>query len=330
MFIDRVKLQCVAGKGGNGAIAWRREKFIPKGGPSGGNGGKGGSIIFKVDHNVYSLDWFSHRSMVRAQDGKGGSGGCKKGKNGPDLILKVPPGTLVKDAKTGEVLFDFVTPGTEVTLCQGGTGGRGNFSFRSSTNRAPNKATFGKEGEIKEIELELKLIADVGFVGFPNSGKSTLISGLTHVRVKIAPYPFTTLRPNLGYIYYEDSSRVLLADIPGIIHGAHKNKGLGFEFLRHIERTSVLIYVIDIAGSEGRDPLEDFSTLQQELKKYSPELLKRPYLIALNKSDLEGAQEHIQAFMKKHKKQIPHIRVISAEKREGLDQLKGDIYALVH
>jgi GTPase len=329
MFIDRITIKCFAGKGGNGAIAWRREKYIPKGGPFGGNGGKGGSVILQADHNVYSLDWFHFKRLIRAKNGGAGGTNCKIGKNGEDLILKVPCGTLVKDTKTDEVLFDFVDNGQTFILCKGGRGGKGNHSFRSPTNQAPNIATPGVEGEEKEVELELKLIADIGLVGFPNAGKSTLLSRLTFARVKIAAYPFTTLQPNLGYLNLGEGKKILLADIPGIIEGAHKNRGLGFEFLRHIERTKALIYVVEASTYAEKSPIDDFNTLHNELKAYDPKLIKRPFVIALNKCDLEGAETSIEEFKSHFSKYKKNIHVISAEHGDGLKELKSAIDAML-
>ena len=254
MFIDRVTIELAAGKGGNGVVAWRREKYIPKGGPCGGNGGKGGSIILQADTQVFSLDWFRNRRILKAENGQAGGSNNRQGKNGKDLVLKVPCGTLVKDMTTGEILHDFTADKEEFVLCRGGKGGKGNDCFKSPTNQAPNYCTEGTEGGQVKVELELKLIADVGLVGFPNAGKSTLISALADVKVKIAPYPFTTLQPNLGFIQCEDYSRIYIADIPGIIEGAHQNRGLGFEFLRHIERTRLLLFVLDASGIDGRNP----------------------------------------------------------------------------
>ena len=302
MFVDRVIIHSKAGKGGNGVVAWRREKFIPKGGPAGGDGGRGGSIILVADHNVASLESLRNRRIIAADDGGAGGGSCRQGKNGVDLTLKVPCGTLVKDKETGEVLFDLTEAGQSAVLCKGGKGGKGNYCFRSSTNRSPNIATPGIAGEEKEVKLELKLIADVGIIGLPNAGKSTLISALANLKVKIAPYPFTTLQPNVGFLYTDTGGRILLADIPGIIEGAHLNRGLGFEFLRHVERTKVLVFVIDAAGSEGRDPRDDFKVMQKELGKYDEKLLSRPFLICLNKADMEGAEEAIKLFIKNNKR----------------------------
>ena len=263
MFVDTVSLHLSAGKGGNGLIAWRREKFIPKGGPAGGDGGFGGSIILLADDQVHSLEGHRNYRIRKAEDGaQGGSNNCK-GRSGKDLTLKIPVGTLVKNSATGQVLFDFTEKGQAWTICIGGKGGFGNSHFRTSTHQAPYKCTKGREGEAIDVDLELKLIADVGFVGMPNAGKSTLISQLSHVRVKIAPYPFTTLRPNLGILEFDDYSRTLIADIPGIIENAHQNKGLGFSFLRHIERTSTLVFVIELAPFEDRDPFEEFLMLRR-------------------------------------------------------------------
>ena len=296
MFTDQTKLRLVSGKGGNGVVAWRREKYIPKGGPTGGNGGQGGSVILRADEGAFSLEEYRYRKLLRAENGQAGGPERRRGRNGRDLLVKLPCGTLVKDAKTGEVLFDLTEQGQEVVLCEGGRGGRGNATFKTPTNRAPNRCTPGREGQEREIEFKLKLIADVGLVGFPNAGKSTFINAATQVPVKIAPYPFTTLRPNLGYIRYNDYSRLLLADIPGIIEGAHANRGLGFEFLKHIERTRALLFVLDASGIDGRTPSDDYEVLRKELQAYDPKLLERPFLVVLNKMDAKDAQLHIDEF----------------------------------
>ncbi len=326
MFIDRVRVEIHAGSGGNGVVAWRREKYIPKGGPSGGDGGKGGSVILYVDPNTYALDWFKHTRILKAQNGGQGAGACRKGRNGEDLIVKIPPGTLVKNANTGEIIFDAVEPHQEFLLCRGGQGGKGNFQFRSPTNQAPTISTPGLEGEHCFIELELKMIADIGLVGFPNAGKSSLLSHLAHRQnVKIGAYPFTTLAPNLGYITFKGGKRLLMADIPGIIEGAHIDRGLGLEFLRHIERTDMLLYVIDISGFDGRNPEDDFVILQKELYSYDPDLLKRRSLIVLNKMDIEGAQEKCDSFVQRFEKSLIPILTVSCETEEGLDILKKRI-----
>jgi GTPase len=325
MFIDKVKIDLVAGKGGNGVVAWRREKYIPKGGPSGGNGGKGGSVIFKADAEIYSLEWFRNRRIIKAENGGVGGSNNRQGANGQDLILYVPCGTLVKDAKTGEILHDFTLDQEEWIACRGGNGGRGNDSFKTPTNRAPNQSTPGKEGEEQQVELELKLIADVGLVGFPNAGKSTLISVLTKVRVKIAAYPFTTLQPNLGFLECENYTRIFIADIPGIIEGAHENRGLGFEFLRHIERTKLLLFLLDASGIDGRNPVDDYRILRAELRKYNPEMAKRPCLVVLNKIDAPESEEHIAQFKKRCRVKKEQLFQISALEGAGLPQLREAI-----
>lgn len=321
MFVDRVQVEFSAGKGGNGVVAWRREKFIPKGGPCGGNGGKGGSIILEADTQLTSLDWFRHRRHIKAENGADGGGNCRQGRNGQDLILKVPLGTLVKNTTTGEIIHDLTHDKEQLVLCQGGRGGRGNDSFKTPTNRAPNKFTLGTYGQESSIELELKLIADVGLVGFPNAGKSTLISTLAGLRVKVAAYPFTTLQPNLGFIELDNYQRIYIADIPGIIEGANENRGLGLEFLRHIERTKLLIYILDASGIDGRNPTDDFQVLRDELKAYNPELLDRPYLVALNKIDTEESKDNITKFTKKYKLPKDVLFKISAAYGEGLQEL---------
>ncbi|MGZ3732614.1 MAG: GTPase ObgE [Parachlamydiaceae bacterium] len=295
-FTDRVTIQIAAGKGGNGVVAWRREKFIPKGGPSGGNGGVGGSVILQADSQVYSLEWFRNRRILKAGNGMPGASNNRQGRSGENLVLKVPCGTLIKNAETHEILYDLTEDKQRVVICTGGKGGKGNSCFATPTNRAPNIWTPGHEGQEAKIELELKLIADVGLVGFPNAGKSTLISAIADVKVKIAPYPFTTLQPNLGFIQKEDYTRFFIADIPGIIEGAHRNKGLGFEFLRHIERTKLLIYLLDASGIDGRNPVDDFNVLRKELLAYNSEMLNRPYLVVLNKIDSEEAPKHLKEF----------------------------------
>ncbi len=296
MFTDRATLELTAGKGGDGIVAWRREKYIPKGGPCGGNGGRGGDIILVADKQVFCLDWYRHRKLLKAENGRQGGTNLCQGRGGKDLMLKVPCGTLVKDAETGEVICDLTDDGAEYLICKGGKGGLGNDHFKTPTNRAPQQFTRGKPGEEKKVELELKLIADIGLVGFPNAGKSTLITSMANVRVKIAAYPFTTLHPNIGVIKYGKEHRLFMADIPGIIEGAHVNKGLGHEFLRHIERTSLLIFVLDASGIDGRTPTEDYQVLRNELKHYSSEINDRPYLIVLNKMDEEESIEHAKVF----------------------------------
>ncbi|MDR3625061.1 MAG: GTPase ObgE [Chlamydiales bacterium] len=321
MFVDHVTVKFAAGKGGNGVVAWRREKFMPKGGPSGGNGGKGGSVILIADDQVPSLEAYRNRRLIKADDGKAGGASSRQGKKGDDLTIKVPCGTLVKDKKTGDILFDLTEHGQTFILCQGGKGGKGNEFYKTPTRQAPNFCTLGTPGQQKEVELELKLIADIGLVGFPNAGKSTFMSKVTYVPVKIAAYPFTTLRPNLGYIQLENKKKLLLADIPGIIEGAHANKGLGLEFLRHIERTQLLIYIVDASGIDGRNPVDDLLVLQNELKSYDEELLKRPFLVVLNKMDADDSEMYAEEFREKYPFTKETLFEISALTGDGIPSL---------
>ena len=329
MFVDRVKLDIVAGRGGNGVVAWIRARYIPKGGPCGGNGGKGGSVILEADAQVFSLEWFRNRRILKAENGQPGGPNNMQGRNGKDRILKVPCGTLVKDVNTGEILHDFTEDKQKWVICKGGKGGRGNDSFKTPTNRAPNTFTEGKEGDEAEVELELTLIADVGLVGFPNAGKSTLITALADVKVKIAAYPFTTLQPNIGFIERKDQTRVFISDIPGIIEGAHRNKGLGFEFLRHIERTKLLLFILDASGIDGRNPSDDYRVLRAEIEKYNPEMLKRPYLVVLNKIDAEESQANIKQFRKDFRIKSSLVFEISAMNGDGVPELEEAILATV-
>lgn len=321
MFTDKVVVDLTAGRGGDGVIAWTRAKYIPKGGPCGGNGGKGGSVIIQADKNVYALDWYRNRRLLKAQNGQPGGANLCTGKNGNNLILKVPCGTLIKDVTTGELLRDMTEDGEEWVICKGGKGGFGNDKFKSPTNQAPYICTPGQQGECFSVELELKLIADVGLVGFPNAGKSSLLATLARIRVKVAAYPFTTLQPNLGFIQCKDESRIYIADIPGIIEGAHKNRGLGLEFLRHIERTKLLLIMLDASGIDGRTPLSDYEVLKKEIGEYNPELLKRPFLVALNKIDTEESHALIADFLSHTKVPKDRLFQISAITGENLDLL---------
>lgn len=318
MFVDRIKVKLIAGKGGNGIVAWRRESCLPKGGPYGGNGGRGGAVIFEASHDIHSLEVFTRRKILKAQDGQAGGINLMQGASGNSLTVKVPCGTIVKDAATGEVLFDLTPENPKWIACAGGRGGKGNDSFKSPTNRAPNICTPGAEGDQKEVELELKLIADVGLIGMPNAGKSTLMSKITHARVKIAAYPFTTLSPNLSYVQFEDYTRLLVADIPGIIENAHLNKGLGIAFLKHIERTSTLVFVLDIAPDDGHDPYHDFEILQNELRAYNPEMLEKPFFVVMNKADKLGAEENIQSFRDRYPFDQERLLEVSALEEQGL------------
>lgn len=328
MFTDRVLLSLTAGKGGNGIIAWRREKFIPKGGPAGGDGGRGGSVILEADTELFSLEHLRNRRLIKAQRGQDGAGNNCTGRDGEDLIIKVPLGTLVKDVKTQQILFDFTHDKERWQICSGGRGGKGNTRFKTPTNQAPLVCTPGREGKSAEIELELKLIADVGLVGMPNAGKSMLISRLARVQVKIAPYPFTTLRPNLGMMIFHDTSRLLLADIPGIIERAHEGRGCGFSFLRHIERSSALLFVIELSPWEdARDPFEEFCMLRNELQEYNPLLLERPFLVALNKIDLEGTENIAKSFRERYPFPQETLFEISALEGTGCKELERALRA---
>lgn len=325
MFIDRVTMTLTAGRGGHGIIAWRREKYIPKGGPYGGNGGPGGSIILRADSNQLSLEKYHGRYGFKAKKGSDGGPNKQQGRKGEDLVLKVPVGTIARDARSGQILCDLTLDGEEYIICKGGKGGLGNYFFKSPTNQAPNRCTQGKDGQSLEVELELKIIADAGLIGMPNAGKSTLLSELTSAKVKIAPYPFTTLSPNLGFVEFEDYSQILLADIPGIVAEAHKDKGLGIAFLRHIERTEILIFVLDASGSDGRNPLEDFEVLQHELRSYSPDLLQKPFMVILNKMDEPAAKEYAESFQKTYCGAFPILEA-SALQQQGLKGIKKNLY----
>jgi len=288
MFIDFAEIFVKAGNGGNGAVAFRREKYVPKGGPSGGNGGKGGDVIIKVDTNLHTLLDFRYKKKYLAENGKNGAKSLKDGKSGADLFIKVPKGTLVIDGISGKVLIDLDEKDSEFLIAKGGKGGKGNSNFATSTNQAPRYAEDGRTGEEFSIKLELKLIADVGLVGFPNAGKSTLISIVSAARPKIADYPFTTLKPNLGIVQYRDYTSFTIADIPGIVEGAHLGKGLGHEFLKHIERTEILLIIIDCTS---KDLKKDYNVLLKELNNYSKFLAKKKKLIGISKIDLISVEE---------------------------------------
>ena len=288
MFVDQVEIEVAAGDGGTGVVSFRREKYVPKGGPDGGDGGKGGSVVFVVDRNVKTLLDFRHRPFYRARAGGRGEGANRTGADGDDLRIAVPPGTVVKDAETGDVLVDLTEPGGSWVAARGGRGGRGNARFATATRQAPRHAEPGGEGERRKLMLTLKLIADVGLVGLPNAGKSTLLSRVTRANPKVGPYPFTTLSPNLGIAALDDERQMVLADLPGLIEGAHEGKGLGHEFLRHVERTRVLVFLID---ASGEDPSRDLAVLRRELSEYAVALTDKPWIVALSKADLVDEAE---------------------------------------
>lgn len=319
MFLDKVKIECKAGNGGNGVVAFRREKFVPNGGPSGGDGGKGGDIIFEVNKNMDNLGEFRFKKKFKAEDGLAGSANNKFGKDGKDLIIYVPKGTVIKNASTGKILADMFDDDDRVVILQGGTGGRGNSHFATSTRQAPRFAEQGVITKSFELVLELKTLADVGLVGFPNVGKSTLLSSVSNARPKIANYHFTTLTPNIAVVNGFGKSFVM-ADIPGLISGASEGLGLGIDFLRHIERTRLLIHVVDISGSEGRDPYSDYLAINKELKKYGEHVEKIPQIVALNKADMVVDASVIDDFKSKMPKDT-NVFVISAFAHTGLDEL---------
>lgn len=321
MFIDKAKIFVKAGDGGNGCVAFHREKFVPMGGPSGGDGGKGGDVILLADKDLHTLMDFKYKKHYKAQRGQNGQGGNKKGKDGEDLIIKVPVGTVVKDAQTGEIIADLVEDGQRVVVAKGGKGGKGNAAFKTATNQAPTKAEPGEEGEERWIELELKLLADIGIIGFPNAGKSTLISALSKARPKIADYPFTTLTPVLGVLQLDVDDFVVLADIPGLIEGASEGVGLGHEFLRHIERTKFLIHLIDVSDFAEREWKEAYQIINRELGNYSEDLLKKPQIVVANKIDALSDRSKLQEIREFFQSRgIPFVSV-SLITREGIEEL---------
>ena len=319
MFLDKVKIECKAGNGGNGVVAFRREKYVPNGGPNGGDGGKGGDIIFRVSKNINNLGDFRYKKKFTAENGCDGSGNNKFGKVGADLYINVPKGTVIKNAENGKVIADMYDDEEEVVVLKGGLGGRGNSHFATSTRQAPRFAEQGVITKPFELVLELKTLADVGLVGFPNVGKSTLLSSVSNARPKIANYHFTTLAPNIAVVNAFSKSFVM-ADIPGLISGASEGAGLGIDFLRHIERTRLLIHVIDISGSEGRDGYEDYLAINDELAKYGESVSSIPQIIALNKCDMLEDDSKIEDF-KSHFDKTDNIFPISAHAHSGLTEL---------
>jgi GTP-binding protein len=335
MFVDRAVVTFIAGKGGDGGVSFRREKFIPKGGPDGGDGGEGGSIILTSNKNCHSLLDFKFTHIVRAEKGTNGSGAKKTGKHGKNIHLPVPPGTVVKSYPEEKPMFDFPEAGISITLVKGGKGGAGNVRFKSSINRAPRFARQGKPGETVKVILELKLIAFAGLVGFPNAGKSTLISKISGARPKIADYPFTTLTPHLGVVY-RDYESLVVADIPGIIRGAHQGEGMGLNFLKHIERNKVLIFLLDASPYGGLTPLEAYQVLQEELKSYSAALLRKKRLVVVNKIDLLDpdpggeARKKLEPLKEACRKQdLPYME-ISALREINLGPFKNRLFELYH
>jgi GTP-binding protein len=318
LFIDYAEIFVEAGVGGNGAVAFRREKYVPKGGPAGGNGGKGGDVILIANENLATLLDFRYRKIYEAEKGQAGGNSLCDGRNGKDIIIKVPVGTLIKNAETNEVICDFKKHGQKFVAARGGKGGKGNANFATSTNQTPRFAEKGRPGEKRKIILELKLIADVGLVGFPNAGKSTLISVISDAKPKIADYPFTTLEPNLGIVRYKDYGSFVVADIPGIIEGASKGKGLGIRFLRHIERTRILLFLIDVTSENYQ---KEFDILLNELKVYSPALSKKKKIVSLSKADLIEGKEIAKLKKKKIKNSDSPVIVFSSATGYGINDL---------
>ncbi|MEK5426901.1 GTPase ObgE [Cytobacillus sp. FSL R7-0680] len=320
MFVDQVKVYVKGGDGGNGMVAFRREKYVPKGGPAGGDGGKGANVVFIVEEGLRTLMDFRYKRHFKAERGEHGMSKNQHGRNSKDMIIKVPPGTVVTDAETGEVIADLTEHDQQAIIAKGGRGGRGNSRFATPANPAPELSEHGEPGQEREVMLELKLLADVGLVGFPSVGKSTLLSVVSAARPKIGAYHFTTIVPNLGMVETEDNRSFVMADLPGLIEGAHSGVGLGHQFLRHIERTRVIVHVIDMSGMEGRDPYEDYVTINNELQEYNLRLTERPQIIVANKMDMPDAEEHLAAFKEQLEEEYP-IFPISAVTRSGLREL---------
>ena len=351
MFVDRIKVFVQAGSGGRGSVSFRREKFVPKGGPDGGDGGRGGDVILMADRHIDNLSNLFYEPIIKAKNGGHGMGKKMAGRSGADKVVKVPVGTIVWEAEEGKrrtsniehptpneepenidnrqlkienlAVVDLVRDGQEFVLCRGGAGGKGNVHFKSSRNRAPRQYTEGEEGEQGHFLLELRTIADAALVGYPNAGKSTLLRKISAARPKVAPYPFTTLHPIIGVVDFSEYRRGTIADIPGLIEGAHRGLGLGHEFLRHITRCRALLFVLDIAGSEGRNPVEDLQQLRREIDLYDPLLSKRPWFVIANKMDLPNADENLKTLRKRFSK--IDIVAVSAAKNEGIDALKQQL-----
>ncbi|MBO2828324.1 GTPase ObgE [Staphylococcus aureus] len=324
MFVDQVKISLKAGDGGNGITAYRREKYVPFGGPAGGDGGKGASVVFEVDEGLRTLLDFRYQRHFKASKGENGQSSNMHGKNAEDLVLKVPPGTIIKNVGTDEVLADLVEDGQRAVVAKGGRGGRGNSRFATPRNPAPDFSEKGEPGEELDVSLELKLLADVGLVGFPSVGKSTLLSIVSKAKPKIGVYHFTTIKPNLGVVSTPDQRSFVMADLPGLIEGASDGVGLGHQFLRHVERTKVIVHMIDMSGSEGREPIEDYKVINQELAAYEQRLEDRPQIVVANKMDLPESQDNLILFKEEIGEDVPVIPV-STITRDNIDQL---LYAI--
>ena len=321
MFVDEVRITVTAGRGGDGICSFRRELFVPRGGPDGGDGGKGGHVVFIASHRLTTLLDLRYQKHYEAKAGDAGGASNCSGRSGEDVTVALPVGTIVYDDQTGEVLADLVTEGQTVIIAKGGRGGRGNANFATPTNRVPTKCTLGTEGEVRNLRLELKLLADVGLVGFPNAGKSTLIAAISSARPKIGDYPFTTLIPNLGVVRWGSDRSFVVADIPGLIEGAHEGKGLGFQFLRHIERTAFLLHLIDVSEWAPEEPVVSFEIMRQELAAYDEALNSRPFAIVATKIDISGSSDRFAQLQSYCRRRKYTCLPISAATREGLDTL---------
>ncbi|NMO95320.1 GTPase ObgE [Paenibacillus lemnae] len=323
MFVDKAKVFVRGGDGGDGLISFRREKYVPNGGPAGGDGGKGGDVIFRVDEGLRTLMDFRYQRHFKAKRGDKGRNKSQHGANAENMVVRIPPGTVLVDDDTGEVIADLTRHGQQVIVARGGRGGRGNIRFATPNNPAPELAENGEEGEERYVTLELKVMADVGLVGFPSVGKSTLLSVVSGAQPKIGAYHFTTITPNLGVVEVSDDRSFVMADLPGLIEGAHEGVGLGHEFLRHVERTRVIIHVVDMSGSEGRDPFEDWQKINDELRLYNPVLAERPQIVAANKMDMPDSADHLEIFREQVREVHPDLEImpISSLTRQGIQEL---------
>ena len=328
-FVDSCEVDVVAGKGGNGAIAFRREKFVPFGGPSGGDGGRGGNVVFAADEGLSTLLDLTYARAIRAPHGEQGHGKDMYGRGGEDFVVRVPVGTQVYDRESGELLFDVDKPDTRIVVAKGGRGGRGNIHFATPYDRAPRRAEPGEPGEEKKLRLELKVMADVGLLGFPNVGKSTFIRAVSRAQPKVADYPFTTLTPHLGVVRIGDEATMVVADIPGLIPGAAEGAGLGHRFLKHVERTRALLHLVTLDFGEDRDPLADYDALMKELARFDPELAKRPQIVAMSKADLPEVREAYELVKKRFAKRKIDLHLVSAATGEGVRELSIALYRLV-
>jgi GTP-binding protein len=328
-FVDSCEVKVVAGNGGNGAVAFRREKFVPHGGPSGGDGGHGASVVFQVDPGLGTLLDLTYAHTLRAPDGENGQGKDKYGRAGEDLVCRVPVGTQVFDVATGALLFDLDRLDASAVVARGGRGGRGNIHFATPYDRAPRRAEPGEPGEERKLRLELKVMADVGIVGFPNVGKSTFIRACSRARPKVADYPFTTLVPHLGVVSVGEEASFVLADIPGLVPGASEGVGLGLRFLKHVERTRALLHLVSLDPGEGRDPVKDYEATQKELRAFAPDLAERPTIVAMSKADLTDVREAYAKVRARFKRKKVDLRLVSAATGEGVKELTRELYALL-